>query len=40
MINERRYAMEDGNWNAIAICDVTGFVGEGYGYSDTVHRSS
>ena len=32
-INERRYAMQDGNWNAIAICDITGFVGERYAYS-------
>ncbi len=32
-INERRYAMQDGNWNTIAICDITGFVGERYAYS-------
>ena len=33
VINERRYAMQDGNWNTIAICDITGFVGERYAYS-------
>ncbi|MCX7386392.1 MAG: hypothetical protein NTX48_06970, partial [Planctomycetales bacterium] len=27
-INERRYAMQDGNWNTVAICDITGSVGE------------
>jgi RHS repeat-associated protein len=32
-INERRYAMQDGNWNTIAICDTTGSVGERYAYS-------
>jgi len=32
-INERRYAMQDGNWNTVAICDVTGSVGERYAYS-------
>jgi YD repeat-containing protein len=32
-INERRYAMQDGNWNTVAICDITGFVGERYAYS-------
>ncbi len=32
-INERRYAMQDGNWNTIAICDITGSVGERYAYS-------
>ncbi len=32
-INERRYGMQDGNWNMIAICDITGFVGERYAYS-------
>ena len=32
-INERRYAMQDGNWNSIAICDSTGSVGERYAYS-------
>jgi len=32
-INERRYAMQDGNWNTVAICDVTGTVGERYAYS-------
>ena len=32
-INERRYAMQDGNWNSIAICDTTGSVGERYAYS-------
>jgi hypothetical protein len=26
-ISERRYAMQDGNWNTIAICDTTGSVG-------------
>ena len=33
VINERRYAMQDGNWNTIAICDITGSVGERYAYS-------
>jgi hypothetical protein len=32
-MNERRYAMQDGNWNTIAICDTTGSVGERYAYS-------
>ena len=32
-INERRYAMQDGNWNTIALCDITGSVGERYAYS-------
>ncbi len=32
-INERRYAMQDGNWNTVAICDITGSVGERYAYS-------
>ena len=32
-INERRYAMQDGNWNTIAICDITGFVSERFAYS-------
>ena len=32
-INERCYAMQDGNWNTIAISDITGFVGERYAYS-------
>ncbi|MBL8812600.1 MAG: hypothetical protein JNM43_20720 [Planctomycetaceae bacterium] len=32
-INERRYAMQDGNWNTIAICDTSGSVGERYAYS-------
>ncbi|MCX7388346.1 MAG: hypothetical protein NTX48_16905, partial [Planctomycetales bacterium] len=32
-INERRYAMQDGNWNTIAICDITGSVGERFAYS-------
>ena len=32
-LNERRYAMQDGNWNTIAICDITGSVGERYAYS-------
>ncbi len=32
-INERRYAMQDGNWNTVAICDITGTVGERYAYS-------
>ena len=32
-MNERRYAMQDGNWNMIAICDITGSVGERYAYS-------
>ena len=32
-MNERRYAMQDGNWNTIAICDSTGSVGERYAYS-------
>ena len=32
-INERRYAMQDGNLNSIAICDSTGSVGERYAYS-------
>ena len=25
--------MQDGNWNTVAICDITGFVGERYAYS-------
>ena len=33
VINERRYAMQDGNWNTIAICDITGFVSERFAYS-------
>ena len=32
-MNERRYAMQDGNWNTIAICDITGSVTERYAYS-------
>ena len=32
-INERRYAMQDGNWNTIAICDITGSVTERFAYS-------
>jgi RHS repeat-associated protein len=32
-MNERRYAMQDGNWNTIAICDTTGSVTERYAYS-------
>ena len=32
-INERRYAMQDDNWNTIAICDITGSVGERFAYS-------
>jgi|GEM_PF-1994314 len=32
-MNERRYAMQDGNWNTIAICDITGFVSERFAYS-------
>ncbi len=33
-MNERRYAMQDGNWNAIAICDdTTGTVTGRYAYS-------
>jgi RHS repeat-associated protein len=32
-MNERRYAMQDGNWNTIAICDNTGSVTERYAYS-------
>ncbi|MCX7386346.1 MAG: hypothetical protein NTX48_06735, partial [Planctomycetales bacterium] len=32
-INERRYAMQDGNWNTVAICDITGSVGERFAYS-------
>jgi len=32
-INERRYAMQDGNWNTVAICDTTGSVTERYAYS-------
>jgi len=32
-INERRYAMQDGNWNTIALCDITGSVTERYAYS-------
>ena len=33
VINERRYAMQDDNWNTIAICEITGFIGERYAYS-------
>ena len=33
VINERRYAMQDGNWNTVAICDITGFVSERFAYS-------
>ena len=33
VINERRYAMQDGTWNTIAICDITGFVSERFAYS-------
>ncbi|MEJ7592879.1 MAG: hypothetical protein WKF77_15125 [Planctomycetaceae bacterium] len=32
-MDERRYAMQDGNWNTIAICDITGSVAERYAYS-------
>jgi len=32
-INERRYGMQDGNWNMMAICDITGAVGERYAYA-------
>ncbi|MEJ7595948.1 MAG: hypothetical protein WKF77_30940 [Planctomycetaceae bacterium] len=32
-INERRYAMQDGNWNTVAICDITGAVTERFAYS-------
>ncbi|MEJ7593072.1 MAG: RHS repeat-associated core domain-containing protein, partial [Planctomycetaceae bacterium] len=32
-INERRYATQDGNWNTVAICDITGSVTERYAYS-------
>jgi len=32
-INERRYALQDGNWNTVAICDITGSVTERYAYS-------
>ncbi len=33
VMNERRYAMQDGNWNTVAICDITGFVSERFEYS-------
>jgi len=33
VINERRYAMQDDNWNTVAICDITGFVSERFAYS-------
>ena len=32
-MNERRYAMQDDNWNTIAICDITGSVTERFAYS-------
>ncbi|MBL8820681.1 MAG: hypothetical protein JNL58_31955 [Planctomyces sp.] len=32
-MDERRYAIQDGNWNVIAICDTSGTVGERYAYS-------
>jgi RHS repeat-associated protein len=32
-MNERRYAMQDGNWNTIAITDTAGAVTERYAYS-------
>jgi len=32
-LDERRYAMQDGNWNTIAICDTAGAVTERFAYS-------
>ncbi len=32
-MNERRYGLQDGNWNMIAICNTTGSVTERYAYS-------
>lgn len=31
-MNERRYAMQDGNWNTIAICDTSGSATERFAY--------
>jgi RHS repeat-associated protein len=32
-LNERLYAMQDANWNVIAVCDITGGVQERYTYT-------
>jgi len=33
VLNERLYALQDANWNATAICDITGTVQERYAYT-------
>ncbi len=32
-IKQRRYVLQDGNWNTIALCDITGFVTERFAHS-------
>jgi len=32
-MNERRYGLQDGNWNMVALCDTIGSVTERYAYS-------